>query len=107
MSKYKITKVLKEGDWSCTSVIHTSRNGKWVSRLYTITGQFPKYMKTLTRSKPVSISKKSKAKDKESGGGAERWIFINDKRMYFENRVAHEKYMKVNGLSSSWNRIHT
>ena len=104
MSKYKITKVLKEGDWTCTSVIHTSRNGKWVSRLYTITGQFPKYMKTLTRSKPTPTKK---AKDKESGGGAERWIFINDKRMYFEIRIAHEKYMKANGLSSSWNRIYT
>ncbi len=104
MSKYKITKVLKVGDWTCTSVIHTSRNGKWVSRLYTITGQFPKYMKTLTRSKPTPTKK---AKDKESGGGAERWIFINDKRMYFESRIAHEKYMKANGLSSSWNRIYT
>ena len=104
MSKYKVTKVLKEGDWTCTSVIHTSRNGKWISRLYTITGQFPKYMKTLTRHNPITVKK---AKDKESGGGAERWIFINDKRMYFESRIAHEKYMKANGLSSSWNRIYT
>jgi len=105
MSKYKTTRVLTEGNWSCTEVIHTSRNGKWTSRLWTITGDFPKYMRTLTRSKPVSTGKKSKAK--ESGGGAERWIFIKDKRMYFESRVAHEKYMKANGLSSSWNRIHT
>ena len=48
MSKYKTTRVLTEGNWSCTEVIHTSRNGKWVSRFWTITGDFPKYMRTLT-----------------------------------------------------------
>ena len=105
MSKYKITKVLKEGNWSCTSVIHTSRNGIWVSRLWTITGDFPKYMRTLTRHDPNPVKKNPK--NKESGGGAERWIFLNDKRVHFESRKAHEKYMKDNGLSSSWNRIHT
>jgi len=105
MSKYKTTTVLTDYEWSCTSVIHTSRNGKWVSRLWTISGMFPKYMRSLTRHDPAQVNKNPK--NKASGGGAERWIFINDKRMYFESRKAHEKYMKDNGLSSSWNRIHT
>ena len=105
MSKYKITKVLKDGDWSCTSVIHTSRNGKWVSRLWTITGQFPKYMRTLTYHDSAEHIKNIKKGGKYEG--AERWVFLKDKRMHFESRKAHEKYMKDNGLSSSWNRIHT
>ena len=98
MSKYKTTRVLTEGNWSCTEVIHKSRNGKWTSRLWTITGQFPKYMRTLTFYDPTAPKKV---------GGAERWVFLSDKRMHFESRKAHEKYMKDNGLSSSWNRIHT
>jgi hypothetical protein len=105
MSKYKVTRVLKDGNWSCTEVIHTSRNGKWVSRFWTITGDFPKYMRTLTYHDSAEHIKNAKKGGKYEG--AERWVFINDKRIHFESRVAHEKYMKTNGLSSSWNRIHT
>lgn len=105
MSKYKTTTVLTDYEWSCTSIVHTSRNGKWISRFWTISGMFPKYMRILTRHDSAEHIKNAKKGGKYEG--AERWIFLNDKRMHFESRKAHEKYMKDNGLSSSWNRIHT
>ena len=94
MSDYHKTKTLTDGDWSCTSIEKRSRNGMWVSRYWSITGQFPKTMRTLNRLKPTSGTQ-----------DYERWIWIKNKPVHFESREAFTKYMKDNNLSSVWHSL--